>query len=156
MKRRDFWVMLGALVLAGMVFGLSALLGDGGGGTGTSGGQLPEEGDQTPAATLAPADTYLVVQVDNILYDPIPLLEVRDISIQQPDGKLNIVRVAPGAISMHMSTCHNQNCVEQGTVTLENRDRRILSNEIICLPNRVILRLLNSEEAQALWDSFRE
>ena len=66
MKRRDFWVMLGALVLAGMVFGLSALLGDGGGGTGTSGGQLPEEGDQTPAATLAPADTYLVVQVDNI------------------------------------------------------------------------------------------
>jgi hypothetical protein len=47
---------------------------------------------------------------------------------------------------MEDSTCENHDCVEQGMVTLENRDERILSNMIICLPNQVTLQLFTPEE----------
>ena len=53
---------------------------------------------------------------------------------------------ARGAV-MQFSTCDNQSCVQQGEVTLDNRDSRVLGNMIICLPNEVILEVLTPEEA---------
>ena len=44
--------------------------------------------------------------------------------------------------------CENQNCVEQGEVTLENREKRILLNMVICLPHNLRLELVTREEAQ--------
>ena len=40
--------------------------------------------------------------------------------------------------------------MEQGEVTLENRDTRILLNTVICLPHRLSLELLNPEETRSL------
>jgi hypothetical protein len=116
----------------------------------------PDAGTQPPAAvaTLVPAQAYLSVQIDNIVFDPYPLLEERDIELPQPGGKLNVVRVTKDSIMMHSSTCDNQDCVHQGIVTLENRDTRILSNAIVCLPNKVILLLLTPEEAQREWQRY--
>ncbi|MGI6634476.1 MAG: NusG domain II-containing protein [Christensenellales bacterium] len=116
----------------------------------------PDAGTQPPAAaaTLVPAQAYLSVQIDNIVFDPYPLLEDRDLELPQPGGKLNVVRVTKDSIMMHSSTCDNQDCVHQGIVTLENRDTRILSNAIVCLPNKVILLLLTPEEAQREWQRY--
>ena len=50
---------------------------------------------------------------------------------------------------MLSSTCKNQQCIHQGVVSLANRDSRALYNQIICLPNQVILELLTPEEAAA-------
>ena len=71
-----------------------------------------------------------------------------------PDGTetLNVIHLSPTGVFMEDSTCENHDCVEQGTVTFENRYERILSNMIICLPNQVILQLYDPDEVRALVD----
>lgn len=101
--------------------------------------------------TLAPAEAYLSLQIQNVLYDPIPLLGEADLPVEQPNGKKNVVALTRGSIQMKSSNCDNQQCVHQGIVTLENRDERVLMDMIICLPNQVTLRLLTPEEAQQQW-----
>ena len=65
-----------------------------------------------------------------------------------PDGTqtLNVIHLTPDGVYMEDSTCKNHDCMDQGTVTLENRDERILGNMIICLPNQVCLQLFTPEE----------
>ncbi len=65
-----------------------------------------------------------------------------------PDGTEveNVIHLTPDGVYMEDSTCENHDCVEQGEVTLENREERILSNMIICLPNQVWLQLFTPEE----------
>lgn len=58
----------------------------------------------------------------------------------------NILHLTPEGFYMEFSTCKNQNCVGQGTVTLENRDERVLQNCVICLPNQVMAELYTAEE----------
>lgn len=93
------------------------------------------------------AQAYLRVQVGDQVWEPIALADGDEYTINQPDGKTNVVRVTATGAVMHSSTCDNQSCVEQGEVTLENRDMRVLSNMIICLPNEVILEVLTPGEA---------
>ena len=90
---------------------------------------------------------YLRIQVGNEMWEPIALADGDEYTISQPSGATNVVHVTATGAVMHSSTCDNQSCVEQGEVTLENRDSRVLSNMIICLPNEVILEVLTPEEA---------
>ena len=99
-----------------------------------------------PAADGQPV-AYLRIQVDDQIWAPIALADGDEYTIEQPNGAVNVVRANASSIVMHSSTCDNQSCVEQGEVTLENRDMRVLSNMIICLPNQVILELLTPAEA---------
>jgi len=99
------------------------------------------------AADDAGVQAFLRIQVDDEVWEPIPLMDDGVYTINQPDGKTNVVfTTATGAV-MHSSTCDNQSCVKQGEVTLENRESRVLTNMIICLPNQVILEVLTPEEA---------
>lgn len=93
------------------------------------------------------AQAYLRVQVGDQVWEPIALADGDEYTIAQPDGKTNVVHVTASGMVMHSSTCDNQSCVHQGEVTLDNRDSRVLTNMIICLPNEVILELLTPEEA---------
>ena len=109
----------------------------------------------TPVPTLVPADAYLKVQIGTTIYEPYPLLKDNDeLVLKQRSGKENIVRMTKDSIWMHSSNCDNQDCVHQGTVTLENRDMRVLQNMIICLPNQVVLELQTKEEAGRSLTSF--
>lgn len=110
--------------------------------------------DPGTAPTLIPAQAYLSVQIDKIVYDPIPLLEENLLELVQPDGKRNVIAFTPQGILMHSANCDNQDCVRQGEVTLNNRGKRVLSNMIICLPNRVVLSLLTPEEANKQWQQL--
>lgn len=58
----------------------------------------------------------------------------------------NLIHLFPDGVYMESSTCSNQNCVHEGTVTLENRSERVLGNAILCLPNQVSLELFSLEE----------
>lgn len=102
----------------------------------------------TPEATQAPiANAYLVVTVGSTVYQPIPLYEEGDYVINQKDsGARNIIHVTTDSVCMASSTCDNQLCVEQGTVTLDNQKDRALGNMIICLPNEVALELYSRQE----------
>lgn len=59
---------------------------------------------------------------------------------------VNVVLLTPDGVTMEASTCHNQDCVEQGTVTLQNRETRVLTNWIICLPHQVSIELFTPQE----------
>ncbi len=108
------------------------------------------------ATALAASEAYLSVQIGNIVYDPIPLFGQNEFEIVQPDGKRNVVSYTPQSIRMKEASCDNQDCVHQGEVTLDNMNKRILNNMVICLPNQVVLMLLTPEEAQAQMDSVSD
>ena len=57
-----------------------------------------------------------------------------------------MVHISSEGVYMEKSTCENQDCVNQGLVTLENRDARVLYNMIVCLPNQVMLELYTYDE----------
>ena len=95
------------------------------------------------------AEAYLVVSVAGMMYEPIPLVEEGRYSIRRGD-LVNVIEVTPTSIKMHESSCDNQDCVLQGEVTLENRDKRVLQHMILCLPNEVILELYTREELAAM------
>ena len=67
-----------------------------------------------------------------------------------PDGTPaeNVVHVTVDSVYMEDSTCENHDCVQQGLVTLDNREERILGNMIICLPNQVFLQLFTADEVR--------
>ena len=102
-------------------------------------------GDQTHAPDLSQVKAFLVVTVGDKTYQPIPLTEEGYYRLRHGDC-INIVHVTPTSIDMHEANCDNQDCVEQGEVTLENKDTRILGNMIICLPNQVTLQLYSRDE----------
>ena len=106
-------------------------------------------GAAAPEATATPdlsqVKVFLVVTVGDKTYQPIPLTEEGYYRLRHGDC-INIVHVTPTSIDMHEANCDNQDCVEQGEVTLENKDTRILGNMIICLPNQVTLQLYSRDE----------
>ena len=73
---------------------------------------------------------------------------LRPIRQTLPDGSewVNVVHLTPEGFWMESSNCEGQDCVEEGTVTLENREERILGNLVICLPHELVLELLTREE----------
>ena len=105
--------------------------------------------DAGEESTAQPANAYLVVTVAGAMHEPLPLYEEGRYTITRGD-MVNTIAVTPTSIKMHESSCDNQDCVLQGEVTLENRDKRVLQHMILCLPNEVILELYTREELAAM------
>ncbi len=111
--------------------------------------QSPAETAPATDPTRAPAKAFLVVTVGGSMYNPIPLYKEEQYTITR-GNMVNVIEVTPDSVRMHSSSCENQDCVQQGVVSLENKDRRILQNMVICLPNQVTLELYTREEMAAL------
>lgn len=114
----------------------------------------PETGDE-PVATAEPARAYLIVTVGGMVYEPIPLYEAGRYTVRRGDY-VNVIEVTADSIRMAESTCANQDCVEQGVVSLDNRDDRVLRNMIICLHNDVALELYTYEEMLEVVQGYAE
>ncbi len=121
-------------------------------------GELDADPTASPAAeptaeaqAPVPSETkaFLVVSVAGEMYEPIPLDGKARYTVTRGD-KVNVIEVTGDSVTMHSSTCDNQDCVLQGAVTLENREDRVLKNMILCLPNEVVLELYTREEIAAL------
>lgn len=98
-------------------------------------------------------DAYLVVSVQGLVYEPIPLIDEGSFTITQGDSSLsNTIHITKDSIYMESSSCDNQDCVQQGVVSLDNMDSRVLSNMIICLPNQVVLELHTPESLATVFD----
>lgn len=108
-----------------------------------------------PEATPKPAKAYVLVSTAT-QSGWLPLPEEGEVSypLRQllPDGSEaeNLIHLTPDGVYMEDATCENHDCVDQGAVTLQNRDERILGNMIICLPNQVVLQLYTPEEVLEL------
>ncbi|MCE5342105.1 MAG: NusG domain II-containing protein [Eubacteriales bacterium] len=121
MKRRD-WLILGIILLASLAL---FLLRPRAGGTGDTAANL---------RITVPGQTYELVALN----------EEREIVIEQEDGSRNVVEIFPGGFRMKESNCANQDCVLQGDVTVDNIGERVLANEVICLPHRLVLELVTA------------
>lgn len=103
-----------------------------------------EASDASTPATGA--SLYLLVTADNTTYAPILLDREEVLTLTQGEDKVNVIHVMPDRVWMESATCDNQDCVEQGEVTAENRKSRVLGNTIVCLPHRVLLEVFTADE----------
>lgn len=163
-KRKDALVLLAVVVLAIAVLAVSRLVNANNAVTPqiTPDASLALDAivaSQTPAldaleaetSPTQPAAAYLLVTARGVQYEPIALDQEADLTLRQKEtGAENVIHITPGSAGMASSTCDNQDCVEQGTITLENMNTRILQNMIICLPNQVMLEMITADEWEAM------
>lgn len=88
------------------------------------------------------AKDEIAVYVDGKLYAASPLRAGQDLTVEQEDGSVNVIRMTENGFYMQSSTCKNQDCVHQGDVTRDNWSQRLLGTHVICLPNRVDVVLM--------------
>ena len=160
MRNRNLWVLTGAVVMIAVVAALSIFMPQEKrevtpGATIAPAATVTPETEQPaatdmpeetagPEETATPADAYLLVTVGGVLYEPIAIREEADYTVRRGEME-NVIHVTPDSVTMKSSTCDNQDCVLQGTVTLENMTKRVLANMIICLPNEITLELHTPE-----------
>lgn len=128
MRNKNLWIILAVVLLIAAVFGAALLM-----------------QPQSPAST-GEAQAFLRISVDGTPQEPIPLTEDGELTLTQPDGESNTIRYTSTSVWMASANCHNQDCVEQGVVSLDTMDSRVLGNMIICLPHRLTLELCTAEE----------
>lgn len=90
---------------------------------------------------------------DGQLYATGYLGQREEIVVRGPNGEENTVAFTEGGVYMKHASCENQLCIGQGMITPENVSQRFYRNQILCLPNRVTVELvLTDEEAAELPD----
>ncbi|MBQ8554746.1 MAG: NusG domain II-containing protein [Clostridia bacterium] len=87
----------------------------------------------------------VIITVDGKEYARVPLSQPQTITVDQGDGRVNVVEISDHGAVMHSSTCDNQLCVQMGEVTVDNWQFRPNQQFIICLPNRVGVELAVAE-----------
>jgi hypothetical protein len=125
MKRRDYIVLAIVLVASLVLFLL-----------------------RPHASNDSNTDAYLRISLAGQADQYVALNEERDIRIEQENGDYNIIHIYPDGFRVIEANCYNQDCIHQGEVTTANIESRLLLNEIICLPHRLVLSLVTAEEAQ--------
>lgn len=153
MRNRNLWIILAAVAVIAAVFVLAMTMQPAATISDEQLDGLPQATDETSETDEAQA--YLLVTVNGLTYQPIPLKGEGQFSITQGEtGMVNTVHVTPTSVWMADSTCDNQDCVEQGVVSLDTMNDRVLGNMIICLPHQVTLELYTAEEMAALLASM--
>lgn len=123
MRKKDWLIIGGVLLLALAAFAASRLF--------------------QPANATATVTIY----VGGDVYARISADVYQTITIDQGDGKVNVVVIDENGVRMESSTCKNQLCVKQGTLDTHNRSDEIaLNNWIICMPNGVSIEVTGGEE----------
>ncbi len=128
-RKKDLLVIVGALLLAALVWG----------------GMQLSRGRQSLTGMVE-------IWANGALVDTVALGEAREIRVEQENGDVNIIQIGLRGVQMAHSSCKNQLCVSQGEVTLDNWTRRSMGRSIICLPNRVVVELQVEGAEQALID----
>ena len=126
-------------------------------------------GTETPAEEPAETEQPFIIQITEndpaVAYvlvsapDPIGFLPLptegeytRTIRLTMQDGSeaVNVLHLTPEGFWMEDSNCEGHDCIEEGTVTLANREERVLGSWVICLPHQLICELMTREEAEQM------
>ena len=99
-----------------------------------------------------PAKAYVLISMENpVGFLPLPVEGEYQRAIRQtmPDGSeaVNVVHLTPEGFWMEDSNCEGHDCIDEGKVTLENREERVLGSWVICLPHQLVCELMTREEA---------
>lgn len=128
-RRKDILVIAAVLLIAAAAYGIM---------------MLARSGQQISG--------MVEVYADGALQASAPLDKNAELTVEQPNGDLNIVKIEDGAVWMEHSSCKNQLCLSQGTITADNWTRRAMGRTIICLPNHVYVELALAEGHPTLAD----
>lgn len=79
------------------------------------------------------------ITIDGTLYKTVPLYKNREILISGENGAENLLIIEDGQIYMKEANCPNHHCIKQGK-----------TNPIVCLPNKVIVEIIETKEQSAL------
>lgn len=99
----------------------------------------------------APGYVYIVASGEGRWF-ALPDGEPGTITVKDED-KVNVIRLSSNSVMMESSTCDNQDCVNQGEVTLDNLSDRVLYNMILCLPHSVSIELYSQQEMIMMYDA---
>ncbi|MBR3108147.1 MAG: hypothetical protein IKH30_13370 [Clostridia bacterium] len=88
------------------------------------------------------AKGYLFIILEDRIWGIEPLGEEHDVTVDQGNGVVNVIHLQKDGFYMQSSTCDNQLCVSEGTVTLTNWQERILGPCVYCLPHNLQLELV--------------
>ena len=102
----------------------------------------PGEGQSGTPEKAPEAEAYLYIIVNGRISGIYAVGEEGDVTVDQGDGKVNVIHMTEKGFYMASSTCDNQLCVHQGEVTVDNYQQRILGASVLCLPNNVDLELV--------------
>ena len=127
MKKRDLLLILTVVLIAAALLGATVLSGSG-----------------------KVAKGQMNVYVNGKLHDTVTIVNGKDYTVQQEDGSVNVIRMTENGFYMLSSTCHNQLCIGQGEVNADNWNRRSLGTHVICLPNRVDVELVLTDEQSVI------
>lgn len=81
---------------------------------------------------------YVTVRVDGEIAATYDLSDDREIDL---NGGSNKMKIEDGKVEMVSADCPDKLCVHQKAISKNNES-------IICLPNRVVLQIVNQDEAQ--------
>ena len=123
MKKKDILLICGVLLLALVAFFASRLF-----------------AQKTDAAQVT-------VYVGGAVYAQVSANDYQTITVDQGDGKVNVIVIDSSGVRMESSTCKNQICVHHGTIDPNNADELLLDHWIVCLPNGVSVEVTGTEDA---------
>ena len=123
MKKKDILLICGVLLLALAVFFASRLL-------------LPNS-----------SGAEVTVYVGGEVYAKVSASDYQTITVDQGDGKVNVIVIDASGVRMDSSTCKNQICVRHGTIDPAQADELLLDHWIVCLPNGVSVEVTGAEDA---------
>lgn len=121
MKKKDILLICGVLLLALLAFIASRLF-----------------AQKTDAAQVT-------VYVGGAVYVQVSANDYQTITVDQGDGKVNVIVIDSSGVRMESSTCKNQICVHHGTIDPNNADELLLDHWIVCLPNGVSVEVTDAE-----------
>ncbi len=104
--------------------------------------ETPQDTEGGQEKNAPEAEAYLYLYLNSRLYGIVPLGEEQDMTVDQGDGVVNVIHLLPNGFYMASSTCENQLCVMEGTVTVDNYQNRILGASVLCLPHGLHLELI--------------
>ncbi len=121
MKKKDIILICGVLLLALLAFFASRYL--------------------APKTSGALVTVYVGEEV----YKQVSADDYQTITVDQGDGKVNVIVIDEHGVHMESSTCKNQICVHHSVIDPHNADDLLLDNWIVCLPNAVSVEVTGAE-----------
>ena len=64
---------------------------------------------------------------------------------------INVLHLTKNGFRMEDANCEGHDCINEGEVTLENREERVLWNMVVCLPHQLVAELITREEALSMF-----
>ena len=95
----------------------------------------------TPKSEVATVSVF----VNGAEYAKVVADDYQTITVDQGDGKVNMIVIDQSGVSMKSSTCKNQICVHHGVIDPHQADELLLDHWIVCLPNGVSVEVTGAE-----------